>query len=128
MGARGTEAIRNPLRRPKCCSASNIDPIRSNEIKELPCLSASNVHADQQLEARFGYGFAAFGDHFTSLPEIALGLSDTGRDYSLGWRLVRGGGLGCGSFALSVETQRRKPANEDIVPEHRVGLRIDARF
>ncbi|MCE2494707.1 MAG: hypothetical protein J4F40_19280 [Alphaproteobacteria bacterium] len=77
---------------------------------------------------RFGYGFAAFGDHFTSLPEIALGLSDTGRDYSLGWRLVRGGGLGCGSFALSVETQRRKPANEDIVPEHRVGLRIDARF
>ena len=31
-----------------CCSASNIDPICCNEITELPCLSASNVHADQQ--------------------------------------------------------------------------------
>ena len=30
-----------------CCSASNIDPIRSNEIKELLRLSASNAHADQ---------------------------------------------------------------------------------
>ena len=91
---------------------------------------AANDNGDdrRRLEARFGYGFAAFGDRFTSLPEIALGLSDTGRDYSLGWRLVRGSGFGSGSFALSVETQRREPANHNIAPEHRVGFRVDARF
>ena len=91
---------------------------------------AGNDNGDdrRRLEARFGYGFAALGDRFTSLPEIALGLSDTGSDYSLGWRLVRGGGFGGRSFALSVEAQRREPANDDIAPEHRVGFRIDARF
>ncbi len=91
---------------------------------------AANDDGDdrRRLEARYGYGFAALGDRFTSLPEIALGLSDTGSDYSLGWRLVRGGGFGGRSFALSVEAQRREPANDDIAPEHRVGFRIDARF
>ena len=91
---------------------------------------AGNDNGDdrRRLEARFGYGFAALGDRFTSLPEIALGLSDTGSDYSLGWRLARGGGFGGGSFALSVEAQRREPANDDIAPEHRVRVRIDARF
>ncbi len=91
---------------------------------------AGNDNGDdrRRMEARFGYGFAALGDRFTSLPEIALGLSDTGRDYSLGWRLVRGGGFGDRSFALSVEAQRRELANDDIAPEHRVGFRIDARF
>ena len=87
-----------------------------------------NGDARRRLEARFGYGFAALGDRFTSLPEIALGLSDTGSDYSLGWRLVRGGGFGGRSFALSVEAQRREAANDDIAPEHQVRFRIDARF
>ena len=91
---------------------------------------AANDNGDDQrrLEARFGCGFAALGDRFTSLPEIALGLSHTGSDYSLGWRLVRGGGFGGRSFALSVEAQRREPANDDIAPEHQVRFRIDARF
>ncbi len=87
-----------------------------------------NRDGERRLETRFGYGFAAFGDRFTSLPEITLGLSDTGRDYGLGWRLVRGSGFGSGSFALSVEAQRREPANHNIAPEHRVGFRVDARF
>ena len=91
---------------------------------------AGNDNGDdrRRLEARYGYSFAALGDRFTSLPEIALGLSDAGSDYSLGWRLVRGGGFGGGSFALSVEAQRREPANDDIAPEHRIRFRIDARF
>ena len=91
---------------------------------------ADNDNGDdrRRLEARFGCGFAALGDRFTSLPEIALGLSDTGSDYSLGWRLARSGDFGGGSFALSVEAQRREPANDDIAPEHRIRFRIDARF
>ena len=82
----------------------------------------------RRLEARFGYGFAAFGGGFTSLPEIALGLSNAGRDYGFGWRLFRGGGPGGGSLELSVEAERRETANDDIAPEHAVGFRIDARY
>ena len=83
----------------------------------------------RRLEARFGYGFAAFGDRFTSSPEIAVGLSNTGRDYSLGWHLVRGGhALGGGSLELSVQALRRESATGDIAPEHQVGFRVNARF
>ena len=36
----------------ECCSASNIDPTRSYEIKELACRSASNLRADQHAPAQ----------------------------------------------------------------------------
>ena len=94
---------------------------------------AANDNGDdlqqQRLEARFGYGFAAFGDRFTSSPEFAVGLSNVGRDYSLGWRLVRGGGgFSGGSLELSVEALRREAANDEGGPEHQVGFRVNARF
>ena len=79
----------------------------------------------QRSELKLGYGFAAFGDRCTSTPEIGIGLSDTGRDYSLGWWLVRGG-FGApdgGSFELSVEATRRESANDNARPEHEVGFR-----
>ena len=83
----------------------------------------------RRLELKFGYGFSAFGDRFTWTPEAGVGLSDTGRDYSLGWRLVRGGsGSDGGSLELSFETRRRESANDDTPPEHEVGLRLTARF
>ena len=88
----------------------------------------------QRLEARFGYGFAAFGDRFTSVPEVAVGLSNAGRDYSLGWRLVRGSAPGGGSLELAVEARRRESANPGSgagagsEPEHAVGFRVNARF
>ena len=86
----------------------------------------------RRLEARFGYGFAAFGDGFTWTPEVAVGFSNTGRAYSLGWRLVRverGGGISGGSLELSFEaTRRESSANDDVPPEHGIGLRLGARF
>ena len=83
----------------------------------------------RRLELKFGYGLSAFGDRFTWTPEAGVGLSDTGRDYSLGWRLVRGGfGGGGGTFELSFEARRRESANDDTPPEHEVGLRLTARF
>ena len=83
----------------------------------------------RRLELKFGYGLPAFGDRFTWTPEIGVGLSDTGRDYSLGWRLVRGGSGGDGgSFELSFEARRRESANDDTAPEHEVGLRLTARW
>ena len=82
------------------------------------------------LEARFGYGLAAFGDRFTATPEIAIGLSNAGRDYSLGWRLVRDGEAPDGrSLQLTVETRRREAATDrNIPPEHAIGFRLTSRF
>ena len=83
----------------------------------------------RRLEARLGYGFAAFGDRFTWTPEAGVGLSDTGRDYSLGWRLVRRSSPGdIGALELSFEARRRESANDNAGPEHEAGLRLTARF
>ena len=90
---------------------------------------AANDNGDgrRRLEARFGYGFSAFGGGFAMTPEIGLGLSEAGRDTSLGWRLTRTGS-GPGSLELSVEARRRESANDDVPPEHGIGLRLTARF
>ena len=81
----------------------------------------------RSLEARFGYGVAMFGDRFTGTPEIGLGLSEAGRDYSLGWRLTRARS-GAGSLELAVEARRRESANDDVPPEHGIGFKLTARF
>ena len=41
-----------------------------------------------RLEAELGYGIAMFGGGFTGTPHLGVGLSDTGRDYRLDWRLT----------------------------------------
>ena len=63
-----------------------------------------------------------FGGQFTGTPEIGLGLSEAGRDYSLGWRLTCAGS-GAVSLEFSVEARRRESANDDVSPEHGIGLR-----
>ena len=87
----------------------------------------------RRLELRFGYGFGAFGDAFTSTPELGFGLSEAARDYRLGWRLSRA--AGAGSLDLSLEATRREAANDNgagygagAKPEHAVGLRFEALF
>ena len=84
----------------------------------------------RRLEARFGYGFGAFGDRFTATPEIAVGLSNTARDYSLGWRLARDDRApDGGSLELALEARRRERATEQsIPPEHGIGFRLTSRF
>ena len=90
-----------------------------------------NGHGLQQrrLEARFGYGFPAIGGRFTATPEIVLGLSNAGRDYGLGWRLVHRGMLDDRSLELALKAQRREPVgNRHIPPEQSVGFRVTALF
>ena len=82
----------------------------------------------RRLELKLGYGFSAFGDRFTSTSEAGFGLSDSGRDYSLGWRL----GLaqrGPASVELKLEATRRESANDnaDVPPVHEAGFRLTAR-
>ncbi|MDE0335736.1 MAG: fibronectin type III domain-containing protein [Defluviicoccus sp.] len=82
----------------------------------------------RRLEAKFGYGFATRGGRFASVPEIGLGLSDSGRDFSLGWRLVPDGAGGPGTFQLSAEARRHETDGGDRPPEHSIGLRLSARW
>ena len=94
---------------------------------------AANDNGDElerrRLELRLGYGFGAFGDGFTSTPEVGFGMSEGHRDYSLAWRFVRDRRRGdIGSLEFSVEARRRESANDDTPREHTVGLRLTARF
>ena len=66
-----------------------------------------------------------FGDRFTGAPEIGLGRSEAGRDYSVGWRLTRSGP---GLLELSLEVQRRESANDNAPPEQGIRLNLTVRF
>ena len=83
----------------------------------------------RRLELTFGYGLSAFGDRFTWTPEAGIGLSDTGRDMSLGWRLVRSGSASDGnSLELSFGMRRSESANDDTPPAHEAGFKLTVRF
>ncbi len=84
----------------------------------------------RRLEARFGYGFPAFRHRFTATPEIAVGMSDTGRDYSIGWRLTPGSVAPDGiALELAFEARRFESASRrNAPPEHTAAFRVIARF
>ena len=73
-----------------------------------------------RLEAELGYGIALFGGGFTGTPNLGIGLSDTSRDYRLGWRLTsaRPGDPG---FEIGLDATRREALGADA--EHGVMLR-----
>ena len=83
---------------------------------------------NRRLEARFGYGFPAWGGRFASVPEIGLGLSGSNREYILGWRLVGEEPTGSGGFQLSTEARRIETAGGSGPAEHRIGARLSARW
>ena len=93
----------------------------------LSGLGASDSSDARRLELTAGYGMAMFGGRFTGTPKIGVGLSDTGRDYRLGWRLGLGSSGGT-SFELGLEATRRESANDNADPEHTVGFRIGSRW
>ena len=88
-----------------------------------------NDLANRRLELRMGYGFSAFGDRFTSTPELGLGLSNGRREYTLGWRLGLVGG-GTNALELRIEGTRSEAAgaNDNAPPEHGAGFRVTARW
>ena len=79
----------------------------------------------RRLEARLGYGFPAWGGRFASVPEIGFGLSDTGREYILGWRLMD---EGPGAFRLSAEARRHETDGGNRPAEHRIGARLSMQW
>ena len=98
--------------------------------RTLEGLAANDGGGDLQrrrLEATLGYGFPLFGDRFTGTPEVGVGLSNTDRDYRVGWRLrlTRSDRV---NFDVSLDAIRREPANDDREPEQQIDLRLTARW
>ena len=81
----------------------------------------------RRLEAKLGYGLAVFEGRYTGTPELGLGLSGARRDVIVGWRLSepRNAGL---VFGLAVEGARNESAGGDGEPEHRIGVKLTARW
>ena len=78
-----------------------------------------------RLEAELGYGIAMFDGGFTGTPHLGVGLTETGRDYRLGWRLTsaRRGDPG---FEINLDATRSEAANADA--EHGIALRGTIRW
>ena len=95
---------------------------------------AANDNGDElqrrRLELKLGYGFGAFGDRFTSVPEAGFAMSEGRREYSLGWRLVRDRRRGdIGSLEFSLETRRRRERQRRYpAGAHAWGCRLTARW
>ena len=101
-------------------STGGADALMGRET--LTGLGANDNSDARRLELTVGYGIAMFGGRFTGTPELGVGLSDTGRDYRLGWRLGLGSGGGT-SFELGLAATRRESANDNEA-EHAVVLRV----
>ena len=78
--------------------------------------------AGQRLEGELGYGLAAFGDRFTGTPNLGFGLSDTSRDYRIGWRLSPAV-QGHVAFEVNLDATRREAAGGNEPPQHGAMLR-----
>ena len=97
-----------------------------------PTLAGIGAEEDEgprgrRLEARLRYGLGVFDDRWTMTPELGLGLSDTGREYSLGWRLTERVVAGL-AFELGLEGTRRESADEAAGPEHGLGAGLGWRL
>ena len=105
-------------------ASSGVDPLWS--ARDVAGLAAGGeFEAEGRLEGELGYGIAMFSGGFTGTPHLGVGLSDTGRDYRLGWRLTsaRRGDPG---FEIGLDATRREAANADA--EHGIALRGTIRW
>ncbi|KKZ10942.1 MAG: hypothetical protein TE42_09100, partial [Candidatus Synechococcus spongiarum SP3] len=84
---------------------------------------------NQRLELKLSYGLPTFRDGFTLIPELGLGLYDSGRDYQIGWRLIRLTQTGSGSFEFSFDATRQENTNSNgAAPEHGIQLELNTQF
>lgn len=71
--------------------------------------------AERRLAGELGYGLVLPGG-FTGTPNLGFGLSDTARDWRVGWRLREPGA----AVLLDLDAARREAAVDGAQPEHGV--------
>ena len=92
--------------------AGGMDALLGRETMEgLAANDEGGDLANRRLEVGLGYGFGVFGDRFTAMPEVGLGLSNGQREYRVGWRLglERGGPV---SMELGLDATLHEAAND----------------
>ena len=67
-------------------------------------------------------GVPAFGGAFTGTSNVGFGLSGSGREVRLGWRLTPAVPASP-EFEVSLDATRSERTNDDVHPEHGVMLR-----
>ncbi len=77
-----------------------------------------NAAPSGRLDAEVGYGMAVLGGRFTGTPNLGFGVSDTAREYRMGWRLASV----ASGFELSLDATRRETPDGGGPPEHGVML------
>ena len=97
-----------------------------------PTLAGLGAEEDEgplgrRLDARLGYGLGVFDDRWTATPELGLGLSDTGTELRLGWRLSERVAAGL-AVELGLEGTRRESADGHAGPEHGLGVGLGWRL
>ena len=105
-------------------TSSTVDALGANDDAEGAGLDST------RLDLKLGYGLPTFGGRFTWTPQVGMSLSESDREVSLGWQLMRSGSRtpNGGSFDLTLEARRRESANDDTAPEHEIGLKLSMRF
>ena len=93
--------------------------------RETPAGTGAGATSAGRLEAELGYGLPTFGGGFTGTPNLGIGLSDTARDYRLGWRLTPARN-GAPDFEIGLDATRREAANADAA--HGLMLRGTVRW
>ncbi len=100
-----------------------VDPGGSERLWALPASSGLAADGEAEPSSRFdaevGYGMSLLGDRFTGTPNVGFGMSDTARDYRLGWRLTAANASG---FEIGLDATRREAVNNNDA-EHAVMLR-----
>ena len=97
-----------------------------------PTLAGLGAEEDEgplgrRFDARLGYGLGVFDDRWTATPELGLGLSDTGTELRLGWRLSERVAAGL-AVELGLEGTRRESADGHAGPEHGLGVGLGWRL
>ena len=89
----------------------------AKDARGLAAESSGEFEAERRIEGELGYGFAHFGGRLTGTPNMGVGVSDSGRDYRIGWRLTQAAPDGSG-FEVSLDATRRESANTGEPPAH----------
>ena len=102
-----------------------VDPAGSERLWALPASSSLAANGDAVPSSRFdaevGYGMALWGDRFTGTPNVGFGMSETAREYRMGWRLTSAV-PGDPGFEIGLDATRREAANDNET-EHGVMLK-----
>ena len=94
---------------------TTLEGLAANDPLPGPDTGADDLRR-RRLDLALGYGFGVLDDRWTAIPELGLGLADTGRELRLGWRLVERVSRAL-AMELALEGTRREQAG-GAAPEH----------